>query len=199
VRPAPVFKDHPVVLLNCVSRSLHAPSVIPDEREAGRTAIAALIKAGHRTGIYLVGETPEFVLAARERRAGIEAELAEAGLALAGQIATEWWPEPAFDAVNAFLAEGNRPQAFVCLNDRLALGAYQALQEHGLRVGEDVSVVSFDDSELAQWLRPKLTTVAIPHLELARTAVDLLIAGPSGSATHLVQMPLRERESIAGF
>ena len=68
-------------------------------------------------------------------------------------------------------AGGLRPKALVCLNDRIALGTYQALAEAGLRVPDDVSVVSFDDSELASWLRPALSTIALPEFEMGRLAV----------------------------
>jgi DNA-binding LacI/PurR family transcriptional regulator len=58
---------------------------------------------------------------------------------------------------------GGRPAALVCLNDRIALGTYEALAAASLRVPGDVSVVSFDDSPLASWLRPALTSIALPH------------------------------------
>jgi len=57
--------------------------------------------------------------------------------------------------VRRLLAAGTRLTALIYLNDRLALGAYQALQEVGYSVPEDVSVASFDDSELSRWLRPR--------------------------------------------
>jgi LacI family transcriptional regulator len=70
-----------------------------------------------------------------------------------------------------------RPSALICLNDRIALGAYQALQEAGLRVPQDVSVVSFDGSDLASWLRPQLASVALPHFEMGRRVAELLVKG----------------------
>jgi LacI family transcriptional regulator len=82
------------------------------------------------------------------------------------------------------------------MNDRLAFGAYQALGEAGLRVPADVSVVSFDDDPLAQWLRPGLTTAALPHEQMGRRAVELLLDGQPRGRT-MVPMPLRRRRSIA--
>jgi LacI family transcriptional regulator len=191
-----VFRGHRVVMVNCAVRGRHASSVLPDEVGAGRTAAEALLAAGHRDHVYLVGETTPEVYAARKRLAGIEEVFAAAGVRPAGQLDALWWPDAAYQAVRGFLAAGPRVSALLCLNDRIAFGAYQALQEAGRRVPEDVSVIAFDDSELARWMRPKLSSVGLPHFELGRRAVELLLNdGDAGSVT-LVPMPLAERGSI---
>lgn len=59
-----------------------------------------------------------------------------------------------------------------------------------------MSVVSFDDSDLASWLRPALTSVALPHFELGRQAVELLLSGEARGGARRVPMPLRSRASI---
>jgi LacI family transcriptional regulator len=100
-------------------------------------------------------------------------------------------------AVRVFFGGGARACALFCLNDRIAFGVYQAAAEAGLTVPDDVSVVSFDDSHLASWLRPALTSVAIPHFELGRTAVELLLADVPAHDVHPVPMPVRERGSVA--
>ena len=114
--------------------------------------------------------------AARERLAGIEEALAAAGTAIAGVLECAWWPQPAHDAVGHALAPGRAPRALICLNDRIAFGAYQARARPACGIPDGVSVVSFDDSDLAGWLRPELTSVALPHYELGRRAVRLLLA-----------------------
>ena len=74
---------------------------------------------------------------------------------------------------------GQPARALVCLNDRIAMGAYQALAEFGLDVPRDVSVISFDGSDLASWLRPRLTSLALPFLAMGTLAVEnLLEPGP---------------------
>lgn len=186
-----------VVLVNCESTSTFT-SVVPDEVEGGRSAARLLTAAGHRDGIVLVGETPASKLPAVRRLEGIAAGLAEVGAAVAAQLDCLWWPEAAFDTVTAALADGLRPKALVCLNDRIALGAYQALAVAGLLVPDDVSVVSFDDSELASWLRPALSTIALPEFEMGRVAVDLLLGDEDrGSEVVRIPMPVRERGSVA--
>jgi LacI family transcriptional regulator len=196
-RVSPALREHPLVLLNCVARRKTDTSVVPDEISAGRTAVRALLAAGHTDGIYVVGEAPASTIAGTERLAGIEQELAAAGTRIAGRVDTLWWPEPARSAVERCLAEGRRPTALICMNDRVAMGAYQALTARGLQVPADVSVVSFDDSDLASWLQPALTSVALPYFELGRRAVELLLGSERQPGVHRIPMPLRERQSVA--
>jgi LacI family transcriptional regulator len=192
-----ILRGHPVVLLNCVTRARGYPMVVPDEREAGRTAASALLTDGHRDEIWVVGEVLPHVIAATERLDGVRRALGAAGTEPAGLIDCLWWPEQARQAVTTFLGDGGRPTAFIAMNDRVALGVYQAVASAGLRVPDDVSVVSFDDSDLASWLQPRLTSVALPHFELGRVAVELLLDESRRPGVHRIPMPLRDRASIA--
>lgn len=183
------------VLLNCVA-GRETPAILPDDVQGGRTAVTTLLAAGHEEGIYLVGETPAEKLPTHSRRIGIDSAMADAGARLAGALPCTWWPESAFDAVTELLASGGRPRALICLNDRIAFGAYQALTAAGRTVPDDVSVISFDDSPLAAWLQPPLTSVAMPYLEMGRLAVETLLSEPGGPRLIRVPMPLRDRESV---
>jgi LacI family transcriptional regulator len=185
-----------LVLLNCTASPPGIATVIPDEREAGRAVARALVRLGHRDSIVLVGEQPRNIYAAGERRFGVDEILEQHGARLADTIDTLWWPEPAYQAVRDYLSSGQRPTALVCLNDRIAVGAYQAAAEFGLAIPGDLSVVSFDDSDLASWLRPGLTSAAIPHFELGRRAVEILLAPDKPIGVHRIPMPLRERGSV---
>jgi DNA-binding LacI/PurR family transcriptional regulator len=81
----------------------------------------------------------------------------------------------------------------------VAIAAIRALHEMGLRVPEDVSVVGFDDTPLASYIVPSLTTVAVPTYELGRTAVSMMSAALEGRSTASVVLSceLRVRESTA--
>ncbi len=66
---------------------------------------------------------------------------------------------------------------------------------------DEISIVSFDDEPVASWLRPQLTTIALPHYELGRKAVEVLIDkglqwSTTSAETYFVPMPLRERHSV---
>jgi LacI family transcriptional regulator len=209
VNPPKGLLDGPAVLLNALPTvKSRIPSVVPDEAEAGRTAARVLVDAGYLDGICLVGagpppaKAPKDSVAAVERLDGIRRALKAAGAEISAAVGcSEWQPEDGYEAVKTLLKRRTRPRALICFNDRLALGAYRALDEYGLRIGDDVSIVSFDDDLIASWITPGLTTIALPHYELGRAAIELLLAGQSrangrGGRVYRVPMPLRVRESV---
>lgn len=198
IRVNPRLLTVPTVLLNCTDPDSGLPSVLPDDRAGGATAASILLDAGIRDRIWVVGEDPfREVVAGPERLAGVVERLDADGLRLAGVIACDWSVPEAYAAVAAWLATGERASGLVCLNDRVAMGAYQALAEAGLRIPEDVSVVSFDGSDLAQWLRPAATSVALPFVELGRLAVQLLMEQPTRrGGIERVAMPVHSGGSV---
>lgn len=208
ITPPKALLDGPAVLLNAVPAGRPSISaVVPDEAGAGRIAARALLDAGHRAGICLIGAGPGDTLAPKgsvaavERLHGILTTMREAGVPLAGAVGcSDWQPDQGFDATSQLLKRGARPSALICFNDRLALGAYQAIADAGLEVPGDISVVSFDDEFFASWIRPQLTTVALPHYELGHAAVRLLLdqvsSGEQEPRIHRIPMHLRERGSI---
>ncbi|MEO5664617.1 MAG: LacI family DNA-binding transcriptional regulator, partial [Nocardioides sp.] len=102
VRLPEALTDGRTVLLNCTS-SQALPTILADEFSGGRDAANFLLRAGHRRGIFLIGETPDALRPARERRRGVVAALAEAGVELEGSIDCTWWPESAYDALGTLL------------------------------------------------------------------------------------------------
>ncbi|MEO1701657.1 MAG: LacI family DNA-binding transcriptional regulator [Pseudomonadota bacterium] len=70
------------------------------------------------------------------------------------------------------LLDGEPPQVIICGTDQIAYGVYRRCRELALDVPNEVSVYGFDDNPLNEWLAPWLNTVRVPHLDLARAAVD---------------------------
>jgi LacI family transcriptional regulator len=197
------------VMLNCYDPDHPVPSVLPDDRTGGRSAAGILLAAGVSANVFIVGETPDNDGVAGTRRlAGIQERFAEEGHVIAGTIECLWDPEPTYDAVLDWLSRGNRPKGLICMNDRAAVGAYQALRDHGLNVPGDVSVVSFDGSAVASWLRPRAVSMVLPLRSMGELAVDLLLDGPDSrdsghhhggqdqGGVHLVQMPVLAGDSV---
>ena len=104
-------------------------SVVPDDEGGGRAAAAVLLAAGVED-VVVVGEDPTLEATAGPRRmAGIRAELATRGLEVADLVACDWSVPEGFEATRRWLAGGGRAAGLICMNDRLAMGAYQALAE----------------------------------------------------------------------
>lgn len=80
-------------------------------------------------------------------------------------------------AMETLLAQEEKPDAVFAVSDSLAAGALRAIAQAGLRVPEDIAVVGFDGTELAEVVSPQLTTVEQPSREIGRTAVTLLMKG----------------------
>jgi LacI family transcriptional regulator len=196
VRLSTVLRAQRVVLVNCTTRPSAMPAVIPDERAAGRSAIATLTGRGHRDGIIAVGRAGSGAAAGLRLR-GINDVLRERGARIGATVLTVRQPEQVAAVVGAALRAAVPPAALICLTDGIAMGAYQAAHECGMSVPDDISVVSFGDSHLAPWLHPPLTTVAVPYAELARQAVEILLATEQRFGPRHVPMTLIERSSVA--
>ena len=182
----------PTVMVNCFTRDGSLPTVIPDEEKGGYSAGTHLIALGHRKIAYLT-LSPE-IEATRLRLAGLARALSEAGLvvsdnlAVPGQSGTgSFVQEEAFLAAKALLSDADRPTAIFCGNDEMAMQVYNAAGQLGLAIPADLSVVGFDDHRLfSEGLRPGLTTVALPYVQMGRLAVEVLIGRQLGSGSPQV-------------
>ena len=193
------LRDVRAVLLNCVDPERDLPAVLPDDRSGGAQAVEHLLASGLTGEVHVVGEDPSpEATAGRDRMVGITAALAEADMALAGVVSCPWGVRPAYDAVDAWLRTGARPAALICLNDRIAMGVYQALAEHGLAVPGDVAVISFDGSEMAGWLRPRVTSLGLPFRAMGTLAVETLMSSGRRRAAGIARLPLalQQGESV---
>ena len=191
-----------VVLVNATG-SKGEPSVLPAEYEAGSAVATELLGAGH-TDIAVIGHPPDDWVRARHtvtvgtRLSGIRTAFRQAGVEPVLRLeATDWEPEVGYAMTRQVLAGRRRVSALLCLNDRLAFGAYQALQEHGVNVPREMSVVSFDDDEIARHLRPGLTTAGIPYRAMGRRAMTMLLDGEVPDAPVQLPMPVHRRASVA--
>jgi len=166
----------------------------------GDMATQHLIDKGHTRIACITGpldKTP-----ARLRLEGLLVAMARAGLPVPDgyQITGDFEFSGGFEAMQSLLAQKDRPQAVFIGNDAMAVGAYQALYQAGLRVPDDIAVVGYDDIELAQYMTPPLTTIHQPKDELGELAIDVLIhriAQPALQQQRLQLTPvLMERGSV---
>jgi LacI family transcriptional regulator, galactose operon repressor len=191
----------PVVLLNCYSDDHAFPSVVPGEVAGGHRATGALVEAGHRRIAIITGEM--WMDAARDRLKGYRQALATADIPYDPALVREgnWQPSAGYDQTNALLDLPRPPSAIFCSNDRMAVGCYEALKERRLAIPDDVSVIGYDDEEVARHLTPQLTTLVLPHREMGRWAVEHGLALFAKRRTKYpitkLECPLIQRASIA--
>ena len=201
IAPPNALSDVPTVLLNCYAADRSLPSIVPGELLGGYEATQHLIQAGHRRIGHIHGQP--WMDASRDRLKGYRRALAEADIPFDPDLVRpgNWEPSAGYERTLELMALDRPPTAIFCANDMMALGCYDALKERGLGIPDDVSVVGYDDREIAQFMRPPLTTVLLPHFEIGRQAAEMIIDRTMGSGERRpqikVECPLIVRQSVA--
>jgi LacI family transcriptional regulator len=191
----------PTVLLNCHTRDRLYSSVVPSEVLGGYAATMHLLDAGHRRIGFINGEG--WIEAAAERLKGYRQALSSRDIPFDPQLVREgdWQVSSGHAHAQALLALPEPPTALFCANDLMAVGAIEAVRERGLEIPRQVSVVGYDDQDIARYTQPPLTTVLLPNYEMGHWAAENLIAQVNGGVARRTSMkmdcPLVERESVA--
>ncbi|MCX6923017.1 MAG: LacI family DNA-binding transcriptional regulator [Verrucomicrobia bacterium] len=165
----------PVVAVDRAPSDLEVDLVCSDNREGMRQAVAHLLSLGYHEIALLNG--PAGISVTEERLAGYQEALRSAGIPLQDSfiIHSNFREDGGNASMGRFLEMAKPPRAVVVANNRMTLGAFQAINERQARIPEDIALVGFDDMPWASSLRPPLTAVAQPAEELGRAAAQLLL------------------------
>lgn len=157
------------------------PSIGANNWGGGMAATQHLIELRHRRIGTISG--PLRFLCSQARLAGYRAALERAGIQADPALIEQgdFHFDSGLASAQALLALPEPPTAIFAANDEQALGVFAAIQQHGLRVPHDVSVVGFDDVPMSQWVSPPLTTVRQPIIELAGLATRTLLSHVDGT------------------
>ncbi len=176
-RAARLLAEIGCAYVRVASVSVDAPERMLETRDrlGGQQAAQHLADLGHKRVAFISG--PPSFRSSRERREGFEQGLAERGLTLETQHIEEgaYTFESGIERARTLLQLSPRPTAIFAGNDEMAAGVLQAARQLGVRVPEDLSVVGFDDFEIARRLWPSLTTIRTPTREIGRLAVARLM------------------------
>lgn len=155
-----------------------------DNREAGFMATEYLIELGHKRIGFVGGEFNYVFMGERFR--GYKKALDSYGIKFSKELLSldEFVEEGGYSAVRKLLEQENRPTAVVVADDLMAFGAMRAIKEQGLRIPEDVSVISFNDTPLAGYVDPPLTSMEIFVYDLGYNAGETLIEQLRDSGGH---------------
>lgn len=182
----------PIVLLGEHEFDGRFDHVAIDNLRAARDAVTHLIDMGRRR-IAAIGTQPQEQYATpRQRTAGYEQALQDAGLTLDAELMVpsgHYSRADGYDAAARLVRQATAPDAIFCYSDLLAMGAMRAIFDEGLRVPEDVAVIGVDDIEEGRYSRPSLSTVSLDTPFIAREAVKRVtsrIDEPDLPATQVV-------------
>jgi len=165
----------PIVFFNRVSSQVDAPRVIIDDYKLAFFATEHLIYNGFKKIYHFEG--PINLSVSKERKRGFvdamkkhKREVSDKIIHTAGVLS-----EKGYMAMQNLITKNDLPDAIFCFNDPCALGALKALKEAGLKCPEDVALVGFSETEIAQLVDPPLTSIEQPTFEIGETAARLLL------------------------
>lgn len=183
------------------------PAVVPDDHGGAVAAVRELVAQGHRRIAVIPSAEEPVPVASGLREAGYVEVLRDAGIDPDPALRV---PAPVATAAGGLEAAGRlldlpagvRPTAIFCFNDRVAMGAYRAARHRGLEIPSDLSVVGYDDQQnIAAALDPPLTTVALPHYDMGRWAMEVVLGlrepPTDDDGVLLMPCPLVRRDSVA--
>ncbi|WP_370231657.1 LacI family DNA-binding transcriptional regulator [Cognatishimia sp.] len=152
------------------------PSVRSNNAMGARLAVRHLFDLGHRKIAHVTG--PEGNVLTRARREGMLEERQRLDLPMNPDwiVRGDFSLESGFDAAQKIARMKDRPTAVFCASDMVAFGLISGLKQQGLSVPEDISVVGFDDIEMAEYSDPPLTTINQDREGLGRASADRLLA-----------------------
>lgn len=182
----------PAILVDAYAEDPAFDSVVSDNVGGARVAVEHLIARGHRE-IAIVGSRPDSFPSIVQRRRGYEQALSDAGLLPHFVNVAHVPPETAASVALEYIADHPEVTSAFCCNDDVAVALIQAAQAAGIDVPGALSVVGYDDIDLARFVTPQLTTMAVDKLGMGRLAVTLLLHRLEFGQAAMTQAFIRPR------
>ncbi len=188
----------PIVVMDRPLCSEYLVNVLVDGEQGGYTATRYLLENGHRHVAYISGSSDSYDNHLRYQ--GYLRALAEAGLEEQSKwrLSGNFVREGGYNATKMMIMQGSLPSAVFYGNDEMAIGGLKAFEESGISVPDDVSVIGYDDIQLAEYVNPPLTTIKQPKSEAGSLAAHLLfqiLAGESVKQSYMLTTEMMERAS----
>ncbi|HET6723084.1 MAG TPA: LacI family DNA-binding transcriptional regulator, partial [Chitinophagaceae bacterium] len=171
-------KGLPIVFFDRITEEINTHRVIVDNFRGAYDATEHLIKNGHKR--IAVISNSEFLSITHERVAGYKEALIANGHEVNENYVQHCFYggmifEEIEDAINKLFTQRNKPDAIFATSDKLTTGCLKTLKRRGLKVPDDVSVVGFSNTDIAELIDPPLTVVRQPAIEMGKAAIELLL------------------------
>lgn len=180
------------VLLDRLVPGLEDRCVTFDHPLASRMATQQLLDAGHRRIACISG--PRERPSSRLRLQGFEEAMQAANTDPVACLEGVYDLESGYRCADRLLRQAARPSAIYCCNEEMAIGALLAINEHRLRVPQDISLICYDSGERAPFVRPALSSVHFPISEMAQYAARRLI--DPATPAHRFEPTIVNRDSV---
>ena len=192
--------DKPCIIVDRYQRGSPLNTVLVDNYKGGRILTEELVNAGHTKIAIISGNT--WATTITDRVAGYRSVLQEHQIPIQNEyiVLDQLVRSTGYSGMKALMQLPIPPTAVVATNNLICIGCIQACQEMGLQIGEDISLVGYDDHELAQYAWPGITVVRQPANEMGEQAAASLLAHlndrtlPIGK--HLLNVELIRRGSV---
>lgn len=171
-----IDSDFPTVVIDMFNKN--TATVTSDNEQGCRLAMQYLYDLGHRKIAHITGMEEDDNWVSNIRKKSYINEMKRLNLTIEDgyiQNGNNFDFNSGYNAMKKILENEERPTAVFAAGDKIALGAIEAIKHEGLNVPNDISVIGFDDSELCQYVTPKLTTVRQSCDEIGKEAADVLI------------------------
>lgn len=188
----------PLILIDPRTLMPDCPQVLIDNENGAFLAAQHLIDHGHRRIGFIAGELS--ILSFRQRLEGYQKALKYYNIPVREELIKTGGFEAGYEWTKALLELPERPTAIFSAYDINAIHGYRAIQEAGFKIPEDISLVGFDDIDLARMSTPPLTTVRVYKEELGSVAVrnlrQIIHGENEGHSTTIVPVKLIQRSSV---
>jgi len=170
-----IDRNIPLVFFDRVCEDVEANKVIIDDEKSAYIAVQHLIEKGYKKIAHFAG--PKDLSICKKRLSGYKEALFENNLSVKEEYILHggMHETDGYNSMNVLLKQNIVPDAIFCVNDPVAIGAYQRIKEAGLKIPQDIGIVGFSNNKITTLVEPQITTVNQPSFEMGKKSAEILI------------------------
>jgi DNA-binding LacI/PurR family transcriptional regulator len=188
----------PLVFFDRVCEDVVASKVVIDDFKSAFEAVTYLVNRGYKKIAHFAG--PRELDICKKRLSGYVEALKQAHLPVLDELIRYGGlhEQDGYNSLGAMLKTNQVPDAIFCINDPVAIGAYQQIKESGLKIPDDIALVGFSNNKITSLIDPQMTTVDQPSHEMGKRAAELLINAIEAKVSEPVTVVVDAKLIIRG-